>query len=177
MVFTELLGMAEAKLGEAVVDDILDTLALTNGGAYSAVGNYPCTELMGIVGALSARTGLAGADLQRLFGHHMLMRFSQTHPNFFVGKATVLHLLEAIENEVHVEVRKLYSDAELPSFDTEWLGPETLRMTYTSARPLADFCHGLIEACSGHFDRAATVERVASGTSPTTATFVVRLIQ
>ena len=177
MVFTELLGMAEAKLGEAVVDDILDTLTLTNGGAYSAVGNYPCSELMHIVGALSARTGLAGAELQRLFGHHMLTRFFETHPQFFAGKSTILDLLEAIENEVHVEVRKLYPDAELPCFETEWLGPEALRMTYKSARPLADFCQGLIEACSGHFERSATVEREVSGDSPTSATFVVRLAQ
>lgn len=177
MVFTELLGMAEAAVGERVVDGILDALRLSNDGAYSAVGNYPCSELMRIVGALSDHTGLPGAELQRLFGHHMLNRFFQTHPKFFAGKATILDLLQAIEGEVHVEVRKLYPDAELPSFETEWLWPDALRMTYRSTRPLSDFCHGLIEACSSHFDRPATVERVASiPADPTTATFIVRLI-
>lgn len=175
MVFTELLGMAETKLGENAVDEILDRLDLENDGAYSAVGNYPCSELVRIIGALSDRSGLAGAELQRLFGHHMLARFAQTHPEFFLGKSTMLELLEAIETEVHVEVRKLYPDAELPSFETEWLGHNALRMTYSSARPLADFCFGLIEACADHFKHVATIQREATHASPTSATFVIRL--
>lgn len=175
LVFTELLQMAEGRLGEEMVDGILDSLALSNDGAYSAVGNYPCSELVRIVTAISDRTGVPGADLQRLFGHHMLGRFAQTHPRFFEGKATMLDLLEAIEGEVHVEVRKLYPDAELPTFQTERLDDRTLRMSYSSTRPLSHFCHGLIEACARHFDQPATIEVTSPPDDPTRASFVIRL--
>lgn len=159
MVFTELLDMAETAIGEEDVDAILDELDLTNDGAYSAVGNYPCRELMMIVSKVSDRTGLPVEQLQQMFGHHMLRRFSETYPQFFEGKATLMDMLEAIESEVHVEVRKLYPDAELPSFATRRIGPSEMVMTYRSARPLEAFCHGLIEACAGHFGTPVEVER------------------
>lgn len=175
LVFTELLQMAEGKLGEDMVDGILDSLPLTNDGAYSAVGNYPCSELVSIVSAISDRTGIAGSDLQRLFGHHMLGRFAKTHPAFFESKNNMLDLLEAIEGEVHVEVRKLYPDAELPTFQTERLAADTLRMSYSSTRPLSHFCHGLIEACARHFDTEAKIEVLSPDADPTQASFLIRI--
>ncbi len=117
---------------------------------------------MNIVGALSDSTGLSMAVLQRAFGKHMLTRFIATHPVFFENRKNALELLDAIENEVHVEVRKLYPDAELPTFETEWLGETALRMTYRSQRPLAEFCHGLIEGCIEHFGGGMEITREPS---------------
>lgn len=152
MVFVELLRMAEDALGEDTVDDILDELDLSTGGAYNAVGNYPCSELMQIVEAVSAHSGLPTDQLQRMFGNWIHERFVQAYPAFFQGKQNVLQMLDAIENEVHVEVRKLYPDAELPTFDTHWKSETALQMRYASERPLVEFCHGMIEACAKHFD-------------------------
>ena len=173
IVFTELLEMAEQAVGEEAVDDILDQLALESGASYTSVGNYPCSELMRIVGAISELTGIPGEDLQRKFGAWMHGRFVQGYPQFFEDKTTVLEMLEAIETEVHVEVRKLYADAELPRFETLWIDDSALRMTYRSDRPLVAFCHGLIEACVNHFGQAASVS--ADMVSDKQAVFVVRL--
>ncbi|MGP6089549.1 heme NO-binding domain-containing protein [Antarctobacter jejuensis] len=158
IVFTELLDMAEQAIGEEAVDDILDNLELTNGGAFTGVGNYPCADLIKIVQSVSDCTGIPGEDLQRKFGAWMHGRFVQTYPQFFADKRTVLDMLDAIETEVHVEVRKLYPDAELPVFGTKWMSQTHLRMTYRSQRPLVSFCHGLIEACVLHFGQPARVE-------------------
>lgn len=176
MVFTELLSMAEQAMGEDVVDEVLDSLPLSTGGAYNAVGNYPCSELMMIVGALSDRSGAPVPDLQRAFGTWMLGRFAQSYPQFFRDKPDPLTMLEAIEDEVHVEVRKLYPDAELPTFATERLAPEVLRLTYRSPRALVPFCHGLIDACISHFGRTAVTE-VEDRSQPghADATFTIRL--
>ncbi|MCT4554373.1 MAG: heme NO-binding domain-containing protein [Pelagimonas sp.] len=157
MVFTELLSMAEGAIGEDAVDDILDELPLSNGGAYTAVGNYPCSELVSIVVKISEVSGLPINDLQRAFGGWMMERFAAGYPQFFQDKTCALEMLEAIENEVHVEVRKLYPDAELPSFETERTGQGQLRMTYRSDRPLVAFCHGLIESCVAHFGQKADI--------------------
>ncbi|WP_417525694.1 heme NO-binding domain-containing protein [Marinovum sp.] len=157
LVFTELLSMAEQALGEAAVDDILDGLDLETDGAYSAVGNYPCGELMRIVGAISDHTAIPVPELQRQFGRWVHGQFVKGYPAFFEDKSNALAMLDAIENEVHVEVRKLYPDAELPSFETEWHGPRALTMTYRSDRPLVPFCHGMIEACVAHFDQPAEI--------------------
>ena len=78
---------------------------------------------------------------------------------FFVDKPDALSMLSAIEDEVHVEVRKLYPEAELPRFETERLAEDSLRMTYRSPRPLSDICHGLVEGCVDHFGRPADIRR------------------
>lgn len=157
IVFTELLDMAEQVIGEEAVDDILDSLDLANDGAFTGVGNYPCSDLMKIVQSVSDCTGIPGIDLQRKFGAWMHGRFVQTYPQFFEDKRSVLDMLDAIESEVHVEVRKLYPDAELPAFETKWMSQTHLQMAYRSQRPLVAFCHGLIEACALHFGRPAQV--------------------
>lgn len=158
LVFVELLKMAETAAGEDVVDEVLDGLDLASGGAYSAVGAYPCGELFAIVGALSERLAAPVDALQYQFGQWMFARFVEGYPEFFHDKTTAFDMLEAIENEVHVEVRKLYPDAELPSFDTVRKTPDVLLMMYRSERPLASFCHGLIAACVAHFGAKAAID-------------------
>ncbi len=164
IVFTELLAMAEGVVGEAAVDEVLDDLSLASGGAYSRVGNYPCSELLAIVTALSGRTGLAAEDLQRRFGAWMHTRFTELYPDVFAAKDGPLDLLQSVETEVHVEVRKLYPDAELPRFETTWQG-EGLRMRYVSPRPLVAFCEGMIHACGAHYGTPLRVgvARVSDG--------------
>lgn len=159
MVFTELLTMAESVMGEEAVDQILDDLDLDSGAAYNAVGNYPCSELFTLVGAFGAYLDMPLDQLQRKFGVWMFDYFAKNYPVFFDGKADALAMLDAIENEVHVEVRKLYPNVELPSFETTRLGENGLRMIYHSERPLIDFCHGLIEACVEHFGEPAEIDR------------------
>lgn len=158
VVFTELISMAEEVKGEEFVDELLEELPLTNGGAYTSVGKYPCSELFVIVGALSERLGAPPDALQRQFGHWMLGKFAMNYPQFFEGKTHAFDMLQSIENEVHVEVRKLYPDAELPTFETIRENEDTLTMIYHSARPLGHFCHGLIEACLAHFNVQADIK-------------------
>jgi hypothetical protein len=159
IIFTELLAMAEDSFGEAAVDDVIERANLPSGGAYSTVGNYPCAELFALIGGFAAHSGASAEALQRLFGHWMMQSFATHYPGFFEGRSGSLDMLEAIENDIHVEVRKLYPDADLPSFETRRDGDHGLDMIYRSSRPLADFCHGLIEACADHFGETARVSR------------------
>lgn len=172
VIFTELLAMAEETFGEAVVDQVIDASDLPSGGAYTTVGNYPCAELVTLVGGFARHGDTSVEALQRVFGHWMMDSFARHYPQFFVGRTCSLDMLEAIENDIHVEVRKLYPDAELPRFRTRRDGPNSLEMIYRSPRPLADFCHGLIEACADHFGETARIARQdGSQDGMTVATF------
>ncbi len=158
-VFVELLKMAEDAFGEDVVDDVLDKAKLENNGAYTTVGNYPCSELIKIVEAFSEHSGLSPEVLQKKFGHWMMGHFGEHYPEFFQGKTNSFDMLEAVDGEIHFEVRKLYPEAELPRFDTERKSESHMEMSYSSPRPLVGFCHGLIEACVDLFDENADIER------------------
>lgn len=159
VVFVELLEMADKAVGEEAVDRVIARCPLSSGGAYTAVGTYPAEELGHLVTAFSEAAGAPPEALQRSFGHWMLTRFAETYPAFFQAQPDAFTMLESVEGEVHTEVRKLYPDAELPKFETERLACGALRMTYISPRRLADFCHGLIEACLAHYGEKADIQR------------------
>ena len=64
-----------------------------------------------------------------------------------------------LENIVHVEVRKLYKDADPPRFSFADPGPDELVINYQSGRRLYDFMDGLIEGVGEHFDTAIEYTR------------------
>ncbi len=64
-----------------------------------------------------------------------------------------------VESYVHVEVRKLYPDAELPYFECEAPDEKHMVMTYRSTRPLADLAEGLIAGCAAHFGETIDIAR------------------
>lgn len=173
VVFVELLTMAEEAFGEDVVDQVLEKADLEHGGAYTTVGSYPCSELIKIVEAFSAHSGLPEDELQRKFGHWMMGYFKAHYPDFFVGKTTSFEMLEAVDGEIHVEVKKLYPEAELPSFETERTGKNHLEMVYSSPRPLVSFCHGLIEACVDNFGETADIALCPMDKRVTSRTFKI----
>jgi len=174
-IFVELVKMAENAFGDDAVDEVLSKADLENDGAFTAVGNYPCSELVKIVGAFSEHSGVSGEELQRMFGHWIMDHFSENYSEFFEGKTDSFSLLEAVDGEIHVEVKKLYPEAELPVFATERLSEEQLKLTYSSPRPLVEFCHGMVEACLKRFDQKGDIARCPVAHETNATTFNIRL--
>lgn len=174
-IFVELIKMAEGAFGEDAVDTILDHADLDNGGAFTTVGNYPCSELVKIVLAFSEHSGLSPDALQKMFGHWMLKHFAEQYPHFFGDKKDAFSLLESIENEIHVEVRKLYPEVELPTFDTERASSDKMLMTYESPRPLASFCEGMIEASLVYFDETGDISSEVDAANANVTNFEITL--
>lgn len=162
IVFTELIEMVETDLGIEIADKMVRGAETSNDGAYTSVGTYDHAELIRLVISLSEETGIAVSDLVRSFGKYLFSRFHELYPQFFVGSNSAIDFLPMVETYVHIEVRKLYPDAELPSFDCD-LNDGILRMTYTSKRPFADLAEGLILACVDHFNDNLDVSRVDLG--------------
>ena len=162
VVFTELLGMVEQAHGLDMVDTIIEKSDLPSGGIYTAVGTYPHTEAVALVVSLSEETGAAIPDLLKAFGKHLFGALARGYPAFVEGVSDPLAFLEGVENYIHVEVRKLYPDAELPEFECSRPGAKnSLHMIYKSGRHLEDLCEGLIRGSLEHFDSDATIERQA----------------
>lgn len=160
IVFTELLEMVESTFGEAVASNVIDSLDLPSGGAYTAVGTYDFAELQAIVASLSLSTQLPAAALLHAYGKHLFGRFAKLYPSFFERATNSFDFLKRVDGVIHIEVRKLYPDAELPRFDHREEGDRVLEMTYRSSRQLADFAAGLIDGCIAYFDDSVTVDRV-----------------
>lgn len=162
IVFTELIEMVEEDLGIVIADRMISHSGTQHQGAYTAVGTYDHGELIRLVMSLSRETAIPVPDLVRVFGKHLFKRFVALYPQFFVGVDVAVSFLPLIESYIHVEVRKLYPDAELPTFEcSECEG--VLSMTYQSNGPFADLAEGLILACADHFGDPIRVEREERG--------------
>ena len=158
VVFTEFLEMVEEKYSPDMVEDIIEDSELGSGGVYTSVGTYDHGEMIQLVTALSTRTGIAVPDLLRAFGEHLFGRFSRYYPAFFADARSALNFLEQVDNYIHVEVRKLYPDAELPTFSCHSPRSGCLQMEYQSRRPFASLAEGLIRGCVGHFARPVQID-------------------
>lgn len=157
IVFKELLGMAEEVAGEEVVEQVIEESDLPSGGAYTSVGTYDHTEVLSIVSGLSGKLKLPINSLVVSFGEHLVKVFLKRYPRFF-DHEEVFSFLESIDSYIHVEVRKLYPDAELPKFTTSRDGDGVLVMKYESRRPFAKLAEGLIRGSIRHFGNGEELE-------------------
>lgn len=159
IVFTEFLGMVEDRFGPDTVERIIEESALPSGAAYTTVGTYDHRELLQLVGRLSTATGLPAPVLVRTFGQHLFGRFTHAYPNFFNDVESAFDFLGKVDNYIHVEVLKLYPDAELPRFDYAYPGPGRMEMVYRSRCPFSDLAEGLILGCIEHFGQPIELTR------------------
>lgn len=158
IVFREFGDLVTTRFGEATWDALITESKVPSGGVYTAVGTYPHEEAVALLMALSRRTGVAPDDLLKVFGEHLFGVLSQRYPFAVAGHADLFPFLESLEGVVHVEVRKLYPDAELPSFVTRWEG-DAFVMEYRSQRPFAALAEGLLRGAITHWGGRYTLAR------------------
>ncbi|MFK7801788.1 MAG: heme NO-binding domain-containing protein [Anaerolineae bacterium] len=174
LVFTEFLEMVEDLFGDDVADNIIEASDLPSGGAYTAVGTYDHGEIVQLVTHLSTETGMSIPDLLKAYGKHLFGRFSAGYQHFFADVATLFDFLKSIHGYIHVEVHKLYPDAELPHIACEQISADQLSVVYRSDRPFADFAEGLLLGAVDHFAEPVNLERIKTPEdSAKSATFLL----
>ena len=162
IVFSEFIEMVESDIGIDVADRMIAGASVSNDGAYTSVGTYDHAELIRLIVSLSKETSSPISELVKAFGKHLFNRLRELYPQFFEGVNSAIEFLPMVETYIHVEVRKLYPDAELPTFECEQVDGD-FRMSYRSNRPFADLAEGMILACVEHFQDALEVNREDQG--------------
>lgn len=159
IVFTEFLELVEQRFGLAMADRIILASELDHGGSYTAVGNYPHAEMGALVGRLHEETGIPVPDLLKLYGEHLFGRLAATFPELVAEATDSLRMFALIDGHIHVHVKKLYPNAELPRFEHEVLDADRVILHYSSTRRLADLAEGLMLGCAAHFNERLTIRR------------------
>ncbi len=177
IVFTEFFALVEQTWGEDMVDDLIDHTGPSSGGAYTSVGTYEFEELQAYVLWLAERTNTPASALIYTFGLFLAGQFVKRFPVFFEQASSLFELLSRIEEHIHVEVRKLYPDAELPHFSHQLEDPKTLVLHYRSRRHLQDLAHGLIQASADYYQTPVEISRTTTSDADTAEeTFTIRLL-
>jgi hypothetical protein len=161
IVFTEFSQMIESAFGEDMLDDLIDATAPESGGAYTTVGTYNHKELVDMVVELSSRVDIPVPKLIHTFGVHLGKTFTEKFESFFIEAGSTIELLKQIDNHIHVEVRKLYPDAELPrfSFKEPSAKSNAFELHYSSTRGFADLAEGLIDSTSTYYNEKYQIKR------------------
>jgi len=157
IVFTEFLEMVEEKYGLEMVDDIIENANLESNGAYTSVGTYAFSEMLQLLQNLSLKTKISTDDLLFLYGTHFFNLLENNYPSFFSGYHDPIEMLASIEDHIHVEVLKIYPDAELPTFEIVERKQDTLLMIYKSSRAMHHFGLGLMHKTFEYFNSKATI--------------------
>ena len=117
---------------------------------------------------LSRRTGLGQDVLVHDFGLHLARVFAKKFSVFFDACDGTFDFLKRIDNHIHVEVKKLYPDAQLPKFTYTEISPYEFELKYESSRDFSHLAHGLIVGCMEHFHESFQIEREDVAASPDT---------
>ncbi len=159
IVFTELFDMVEEAHGYAAVDNLIRNCKLSTDGVYTSVGTYPSSDMFVLVGTLSEQLSTPIPDLLFAFGGHLFHTFTQKYQSFFQDHTHAFDFLVTLHDHIHVEVKKLYPDAELPNFEYQRANNQYMEMTYTSERKMSDLANGLLHHCLGYYDHRFKIEK------------------
>ena len=117
IVFTEFLDLVEEKFGLEMVDKIILSSDLESEGVYTSVGTYSFSEMLQLLQHLSKNTGISIDNLLLVYAEHFFNVIKQSYPGLLETYKDPIEMLSSIENHIHIEVRKIYPDAELPTFE------------------------------------------------------------
>jgi len=172
MIFTELLELVEKKYGYEVVDKLMENDQLPSGGIYTAVGSYDHSESFIIISQLSELVDAPVTVLVSEFGQAFLVNLIESHPQILTNISDSFDLLSKIDRYIHLEVGKLYPNAQLPHFTFKQLSENHIQLHYRSARPLATFAAGFLLGCAYYFYELNRITRMAGvNTSERNVTF------
>lgn len=158
IVFTEFLDLVEDKFGLEMVDRIITASTLDSEGIYTAVGTYSFSEMLQLLGHLSENTGISIDNLLLVYAEHFFSVIKKSYPGLLETYKDPIEMISSIENHIHVEVRKIYPDAELPTFEVVDKTANSLIIIYKSSRAMHHFGLGLMNKTFEHFNSKAVID-------------------
>ncbi|WP_298884094.1 heme NO-binding domain-containing protein [uncultured Polaribacter sp.] len=157
IVFTEFLDLVEEKFGLEMVDKIISQSKLESEGIYTSIGTYSFSEMLQLLTNLSNNTGVSTDDLLLVYAEHFFSVIETSYPGLLATYNDPIEMLASIEDHIHVEVQKIYPDAELPTFIIEEQTENSLIMIYKSSRAMHHFGLGLMNKTFEHFNSTASI--------------------
>ncbi len=159
IIFTEFLKMVEERYGLETVDSIISNSPLESKGIYTSVGTYNYSEMLSLLASLSTTTNTEINKLIYVYGIYFFSVIKNNYKDIIESYASSFDLISSIENHIHVHVRKIYPDAELPYFITREKNNSNLVIEYQSERAMHSFAQGLMEKTIEHYQEDIRLEK------------------
>ena len=173
LIFTEFLDLVEDKFGLGMVDQIIEASDLESDGVYTSVGTYEFSELLQLLTHLSNNTQIPADDLLLVYAEHLFKVLVKTHPDLISNYDDPMDLIASIENHIHVEVQKIYPEAQLPTFDLVERTDHRMELVYKSDKGLYMLGNGLMIETFKLFDVPVDISHEKLNDAGTEVRFVI----
>ena len=156
VVFNILEDMVVEKGGVVLWQQLLNNVGVE--GTYISSDTYSDAELFTIVHEVQKTLDIPLEEVIRSFGDFMFSKLADRYPIFVESEDELFSFLKSIEPVIHLEVKKLYNEANLPSIDCSNEQGDSLLLNYRSPRKLCMLAEGLILGAATHYDTPVTIQ-------------------
>ncbi len=157
IIFQLVRQAVEEQLGQETWEDLLEDVG--SDGVFAAHGDYPDEALEAVIAAACSKLGTDRESLLVTLGQWTMPHLAKAYSGFFEQHNDLRGFLRSIHDVIHVEVRRLYRDAEPPHFEYEDAEDGALDLLYRSKRDMSALAEGFILGAAPMFDESVSVER------------------
>ena len=97
--------------------------------------------------------------------------FVALYPQYYARFDNLFDFLSHIDDYIHVEVKKLYPDAELPEFRVIERSDDRLVIDYSSPRGLTHLAAGMFQGSSDYYSEPVRIQHAVQPAADVTARF------
>ncbi|MBI2603907.1 MAG: heme NO-binding domain-containing protein [Deltaproteobacteria bacterium] len=137
--------------GEEKYEEILGLCPLHTKEPFVGPGTYPDSDLISIVEKAAEILEISVPDVLRAAGKFMFPKLVEKFPQFIALHKHPKDFLVTIDSVIHVEVKKLYRDAETPRFQFTSPAPNKLAFDYQSKRKFCALVEGMLDGVAEHY--------------------------
>ncbi len=172
-VFTEFIEFVEESYSFDTADKMLEPED-GNNKIYTQAGNYPFEELVALVVSVHKTEGVEVGEILYSFGVYLFGKLIRMAPFLMAGAESTIDVISKVDTYIHIEVKKLYPEAELPKFDVTQQSENYLEMIYSSDKKLEVLAKGLMMGAAQHFKEEIEVEYEVLEEEPHTVKFTIK---
>jgi hypothetical protein len=175
VIFTEFIEFVEEEYSFDVADEIIVD---ENGEdrIFTQGGQYQFEELVALIVSLHKIVGDEIGLILYKFGEYLFGRLAKMASFLLKDAKSSLQLIEKVDTYIHIEVRKLYPDADLPKFHVLEKRDNYLQIEYQSEKRLEELAKGLMVGCAKYFDEEVQIEYKTISENPHKSIFEIKKI-
>lgn len=128
------------------------------GQRFSIDEAYPDELLGALVGAARELTRIPSPDLLESFGEYLVPGLANLYGAQIRREWRALDVIEHTEQAIHAVVRHQSPSATPPPLRATRIGPDEVRVSYTSARRLCAVAKGICRGLGRHFGEPLEIE-------------------
>ncbi len=149
------------NFGEETFENVYDAShpKLSTQDPYVGPGTYPDSDFFTLVTEAVSQLGITLERAAYAFGKYCFPKLVAKIPGYIDQHDHPKAFLLTVHDVIHVEVKKVFQNAQPPEFSYEDPSENELVMIYRSKRKLYSFAEGLFEGVAEHYGVPIKVNR------------------